>query len=567
MVKLISIIGKNVKVISRSWIYIVLLVILPTLLVLSTSSLLDSVDEKNIRVGVVQSDKEYVIESMLPDSDFYMFQNIDKCKESLKEHTIPVCINVTQDRNLTLIDVYFDNSKLILAQYSKGYVTKKISEQQMAMFEITLDDLSVRMDAISKNIDFAREELQDSYNDILIQQNALIEYQKNFTRVNGEFQTSYVEIKTAEPSIRQAIITYKQMREFMDENLSDIQRQNAQLRQDVIYIKPILQVSLPPNQYNDISGRLDNMVATSTMMENSLLALNSSVYADDPDKMLADFDHSMQTLDEMHSLMITMDAEINRSIIMLQENRDKTQKILGDVEIHKNELQKIYEGMQSSSNYKVTFNDAFPLPNKTSSLYFPLLFLLIIAFTSIILSNLFIIDQTHKPSYVREMITPTGDIQFLIADFIVGLLIVMIQVGILFVQGEFLFKMKIFENLPFLLLVCFLVSGIFVFIGMSLGYLIRSRHLSTLCTTFALLFFVVFSDLLIPRQLTGFILKFITGLNPFVIANNLVFDAMIFSENNALSYNMILILFSILIFSFVFAYFCRKIGKRKIMKE
>jgi len=567
MVKVFSIISKNLKVVSRSWIYVILLIILPTTLVLATSSLLDSVNLSNVKIGMVSNSNDLPIRLMLGDARFYEYQSLDECKNSLKKHTIPVCIDFIERFNSTDVNVYFDNSKFLLSQYARSYVTKRVIEGQLSTFEITLEDVLLRMTAIAASVDLARDELQTSYEELLKQEDRLLEYQENFSRINSDFQRTYADVKLLEPAMRQNIQSYKEIKEFLGTNLSEMKKQNEQLRKDINTIKPILQVALPASQYNEIAARLDALLLTTTTIENNLDALNSTVYVDDPDKLLTDYDTAMRNLDEMNTLLQQMDEQLDENIMLVEQNKIKIVEILDNIESNKKEIEEIYGKIKDASSHQVTFYEAFQLPEKTSSLYFPLLFLMIIAFTSIILSNMFIIDQTHKPSYVREMITPTFDITFLLGDFIVCIFIAVFQISMLFIIGQFIFDLNILNNFFYLAGISLLVSSIFILIGMSIGYLIRSRHLSILFSTFLLLFFMVFSDLLIPRELTGFFVRFFSGLNPFVIGNNLVFDVMIFSNRSSDSLFYIILLVIALFSMFIFAYLSKKIGKYKLLKE
>ncbi|MDO8459566.1 MAG: ABC transporter permease [Nanoarchaeota archaeon] len=567
MGKLITIVGKNIKVVSRSWMYVALLIFLPTFLVLATSLLLDSVNSKNVKIGLVDGPNSDKISELIPDGKFERYGTFEQCENNLKSHKIPVCINPIEDLNGTTVNIYFDNSKLLISQYAKQYVSKKIVEEQLVVFELTLDEILSKMDTLSSDVELAKNELEKSYQELIAQEETISTYQKNFSRTEQNFQQVYTDVKHYQPLIEENIKTLKEVKKYLGDNLTEFNQQSQSLRNQINLIKPILQNILPPNNYSEISNRLDSVTSTLNMIERDLNELNTKLYYDNPDLMLTDFNNAVATLDETKILFENLNKEIEHGITLIEENKNRAQNILNDIESNKEELEKIRGEVRSTSNYKIVLNDAFEINETASYLFFPLLLILIIAFTSIILSNILVVEQTHRQSYVREIITPTKDSTFLLGDFIVSLSIVLIQVLILFVLGEIMFGLSIFSNFPYLFFVAILVSSVFVLIGMSIGYLVRSKNISILISTFTLLFLIIFSDLLIPRQLAGSFIRIITSINPFVIADKLFFNVMIFSEaaQYAILYIVLLAVFAIM--AFFFAYLSKKIGKYKIMQE
>ena len=567
MPKLFSIVGKNMKVVSRSWIYVALLIILPTMLVIFSSFLLDSVNMENVKIGLVENENSYQVRSLMTDTIFSSYNSFEECDSSLKSHNIPICINPRKEYNTTVIDIWFDNSKLLVSQYAKQYVSKKVLEEQLVIFELTLGDINSNIDLIYENVESGQKELESAYNELLEQQNRISAFKQNFSHLEGNFNNVYSEVKNVQPLVEKNIRTLNDVKSLLGNNLSEFQRQSQDLRNQINIIKPFLKSSLSDVDYNETSEKLDSLLDFTDVLDRDLSELNSRLYYENPDMMLQDFNNAVATLDETKTMIGELDSEVNRGMELIDKNRNRAQEILNEIDENRNRIDDMRSKLLSASDYKVVLNDAFDIRSTVSYLFFPLLFVLIISFTSIILSNMFIIEQTHKPAYTRDMITPTFDMTFLIGDFIVCLLIVLFQVMILFLVGQFMFSLSIFGDFAYLLFVAILVSSIFVLLGMSFGYFIRSRHVSVLVSTFVLLFSIVFSDLFIPRQLTGIFVRLITALNPFVVAHDLLFDRMIFSQQNNYSGLYIALLIFYLLAAFLFAYVCKKVGKYKIKRE
>lgn len=567
MVKLFSIVVKNVKIVSRSWMYVALLVLLPTILVLGASAMLDSVKVKNVRIGIVESPEAYRVREIMPQGNFRTYKNFDKCFSDLEAHNIPVCIYPRRELKETVIDIYFDNSKLLVSQYAKQYISKNVLEEQLVIFELTLEEVFSQMNLLAQDVEFARDELEAAYEELVAQEGRIIAYQQNFSDIEDEFNVVYEDVKYYQPLIEENINALKEVKQFLGDNLTEFNRRNEELRLQIELLKPLLEASLPPDQYAEIEQRLDSMLGSLDIIERDLEELDNRLYYQDPDLMLQDFNDAVATLDETKILLEQINVEIASSMELIERNKQKAQDILDKIEDNKEAIEELRANLRSTSDFKIVLNDAYEIRESTSYLFFPFLFVLIIAFTSIILSNMFVVEQTHRPGYRREMTTPTSDTTFLLGDFIVSLSIVLLQVGILFVIGEFVFNLSIFSNFLYLAMVSVIMSSIFVFIGMSIGYIVRSRHISTLISTFTLLFFIIFSDLLIPRQLASPFIRNLTSVNPFVMSNTLLFDTMIFSKVAEYASLYVTVMIFFLMFAFFFTYVSKKIGKYRILRE
>jgi len=567
MFKTFTIISKNVKVVSRNWMYVALLAILPLIFIFATSLLLDSVDSENVEIGIVSDSNSPPIKEIIPEANFIEYGSFEFCKEDLKSGAVPVCIDTPKGSDIANMEIYFDNSKLFLSKYAKQYVSEKILEKQLTMFELTLDEVLFKMNHLEENVDLAKEELEMVLSELIVQEKRIIEHQENLSEIKEEFDESHSDVKENQELMRENIKTFGEASENLEGNITEFRERNEKLRMQIESIKPVLEETLPPDEYEEVEEELNSTLKTLDLIDKNLEVLESTGYYDDPDSMLEDFDNAVETLDKMAILFEELDDELEKGIEIMQKNQERSKEMLEEIEKGKEDLDEIKGEIESASEGGAVLHDAFEIDESASYLFFPLIFILIIAFTSIILSNIIIAEQTHKKSYIKEMATPTGDSIFLFCDFFVALSIVVIQIAVLLLLGEYLFNLNILSNLLYIFPVSILVASVFVFTGMSIGYVVKSKNISILISTFALLFLIVFSDLIVPRQLSGNILRIITGINPFVIAEKLLFNKMVFSETIK-SAGLYMALLGFFLFTLIiFSYFCKKVGKYKIMKS
>ena len=184
-------------------------------------------------------------------------------------------------------------------------------------------------------------------------------------------------------------------------------------------------------------------------------------------------------------------------------------------------------------------------------------------FTSLVLSNMFILKEVNQPSYLREVVSPAGDMNFLVADYLINLFFVAIQTAVLFLVGVQLFSLPVSEVSVFALAI-FFAASIFIFTGMTIGYLVKHQSLSTLITIFLVMILMVLSDMLAPSVFSGDIVKFFIDINPFMILKKILEDSIVLGRGLRDVFLSFSRLFTFFIVSFVIAYIAKKFSKENI---
>ena len=88
-----------------------------------------------------------------------------------------------------------------------------------------------------------------------------------------------------------------------------------------------------------------------------------------------------------------------------------------------------------------------------------------------------------------------------------------------------------------------------------------------LVSIFSVLVFFVFSDILSPIALSGPMMRFILGLNPFMILKELLSELLIFKTGQSATKTSLIVLTIIFVIMFIGTYFSKKISKRKILRQ
>ncbi len=272
------------------------------------------------------------------------------------------------------------------------------------------------------------------------------------------------------------------------------------------------------------------------------------------DKIILQLDEVKQTLDKL-------DSDLSVSIERTRNSKNKINLFINNLDNVNKELSNFQSDMDSRK-FSFTISDAFQITDDPVLFAFPLLIALVITFTSIVLSNMFILKEVNQPSYDREILTPAWDIEFLISDYLVNLFFVGVQAAVLFLVGIYWVGISVNELWMFILAI-FFVSSIFIFVGMSLAYLIKNQSLSMLITLFLVMVLIVLSDMIAPSILAGQVVKFFIDSNPFVVLQRILSDGIILNRALSNSYFAFVRMGILFIITFFIAYVCKKISKEK----
>ena len=194
---------------------------------------------------------------------------------------------------------------------------------------------------------------------------------------------------------------------------------------------------------------------------------------------------------------------------------------------------------------------------------FPTLVALIIMFVSVILSSSLVLSERRTKAYFRNFITPTNDLIFLFGTYLTSLFILIIQLLIIFGQAFYFLKQELLNVLASSSLVLFTMASVFIFIGMSIGYFFRSEETSVLAAISISSFFLFFSNAILPIETIPAKLSWIATFNPFVISNDLLKKLILFQSSITDVLSQLYMLLSYLMLALIIAFTARELTKRR----
>ena len=159
---------------------------------------------------------------------------------------------------------------------------------------------------------------------------------------------------------------------------------------------------------------------------------------------------------------------------------------------------------------------------------FPSFLSFFILLVSIILSTTLIINERKSDSHIRNVLSKTNGVLFLIGNFLTVLLIVLVQSIILLGVSSFFLNLSIFSYIGPLILILLLSISVFTALGMLIGYLFNSQETAIMAAISISLLLIIFSPLISPLETMPKLFRIIFSNTPVVLFEDILRKILIF---------------------------------------
>ncbi|MBI5391770.1 ABC transporter permease [Candidatus Woesearchaeota archaeon] len=209
-----------------------------------------------------------------------------------------------------------------------------------------------------------------------------------------------------------------------------------------------------------------------------------------------------------------------------------------------------------------------PIVTQTTQLskLFPTFLTLVIMFVCIMLASTLVLNEKSTNAYFRNFISPTHDSIFLVGTYLTAMVIVTFQLGIILAVARYTLEKGIISALTTSYIPLFLIATMFVLMGMVIGYIFNSQETATLASLFLVSGSLLFSNTILPLETIPAAIKKLLIWNPFVLSESILKKIFVFGFSLQ---NIQVYLQNVIIYSAVFlvlAYITLKLYKRKIRR-
>ncbi|MBR9690363.1 ABC transporter permease, partial [Candidatus Woesearchaeota archaeon] len=185
---------------------------------------------------------------------------------------------------------------------------------------------------------------------------------------------------------------------------------------------------------------------------------------------------------------------------------------------------------------------------------FPSLIVLLIMFISILLSSTLIIMEKNSKAYFRNFTTPTSDFVFILATFVTSIALMIVQILVVLVIAGIIFKTPFLQNFFSITLLIFLISSVFVLIGMAIGYMFNTEQTAMIGAISVGALILLTSDIILPIENMPVYVQNLARVSPFVMGSNTLRKVILFSagfrdiKGGILGLSLTIVIISVLIF-------------------
>jgi ABC-type multidrug transport system permease subunit len=570
---LFKIIKKNFKLLTRSKSSALVVILGPLLLIFLVGIAFDTSNTYNINIGTYSEGYNNLTDSFVAKLKEHNF-NIKKmsseldCVEQIKQAKIHTCIvfppnmsfdvpNVTND-----VTFYIDYSKINLVWVIIDTISEKMSSTESQVSE----DLA---NVLLNKLEFTRS--------------SIFEKRPLLSSMKTQVSDSKAQIQKIRAELDKLDLS-------MDKDsfkVSDLNAKNDEIKAQIDSLQSdtsirLAEVSVYLNNTRVKIEKLNTTALAKANVLESLTPVEGNVNA-----VRFKMERSMNTSQagwlEMQSAISGFDAALNSvkskldsassTRISSSKDIDTIKSLLDSSANNLNELEKTLNSIDSNiasikvSNAKDIVNPITttikPVSQQKTQLnyLFPSLAVLVIMFISLLLSTTIIMMEKHSPAHFRNFITPTKDITFVLGTYFTNIIIVMVQVIVILIVSSYFFHTQIFSSFLSVILFLLIITSLFTFVGMAIGYLFNSEETATLASISVGTIFLLLSNTLLPLESMPAYISQIAKFNPFVISESLLRKAILFNPPILDLSGEILILLGYGVLLFVFVWLLQKAYK------
>lgn len=479
MLKLMHVIIKNYKMIIRSRTSALIFFFGPLLIIFLVCMGFNTSTLHGINVAAHSESYSQLSESLLQNlsDDIYNVEKVgseQECIDSIRFNGNHVCVVFPKDMALdnsanNNIQIYADDSRINIADTLVEKLASKVSTQSKEISSGVVSQLLGSMDNINKEVEVGKSSITRLKESNKVEQGSA----QSILNLIGEIDFGYSAIDTGA---------------VLDE-LEDVR--DAQ--------------NMSSGDISDLKSMVESLTAEYTRLSTNLAT------AKDKATSIQEEGQNIKTALLAAPAKI---GEVENSFTNIKNSIDSVK--IRNVESIVSPLRTSVKPVTKNRSYLV-----YVLP--------PLLMLLVM-FSSLLMSSTSIIREKQSSAYFRNFITPTNDGIFILGQYLTDISLITAQITIMlgvtamFIPGIPL-KIYLLSGVTLLIL-----ATIFIFAGMTLGYLFSTGESVTVAAMSAALLLLLFSNTVLPLETLSGFLRTIVEYNPFVVGEGILKRLLVFES-------------------------------------
>lgn len=564
--KLGKIIKKNFKLLLRSKITAIVVILAPLLIIGLVGFAFNNSVLSQFNIGTYSPDNSGLTPSFISELknnnfNIYNFSTQEACIDSVRQGTTHTCIvfpeNFVVERNKTKEVVFF-------ADYSRTNFVNTIINSVMSNLNVQTGEVSKDLTTrLVSSIDY----VQTTNQQILLD---LIKLKDNAEDIEKKVDTFYGKLDALD--VESGSIGF----DTLLSDLADIQTAVGDLKNRGVAIRQ------RATQYVDITGNLSGINTTYvsetrtylTSAETGLISKYNATKVDldniisNAGNTSAKVDAMKQKLDNVKDFKSSASSDIEEIKVTITSLKEDTSKIKASIESINENIEGI-EIRNAEQIIRPISTKVEPIQAKSTNLgyMFPYIIILIIMFVSLLLSSTLVVLEKKSRAQFRNFTTPTSDFTFIIANYLTNIFVMLLQVIIILGIAYFFLHQGMFISIELTLLVLVLTILLFVAIGLCIGYLFSSQEAAIMVSVAMGCVLLFVSNIILPLESMPDYIQQIAIYNPYVMLSELLRRFMLFHVPVDLYYARIGMLVSLCVIFFMFIIIIQKLGKIRYLSN
>ena len=513
-----KIIKKNMKLLLRSRISTLVLILGPLLIILLVG-ISFSTNSFNLNMGAYSDEYSELSERFIDNLNQESFtvtkyETEELCVESVKEQKTHACIIFPPELDIenektNIIKFHVDQSKINLVYLVMSTLTNSFGE-------VTTDiskDLTDQIVTALFNTKVDLEDTKDLVEDVIEDNAVVVDYStKSFSSLSA------LDLDSDIGSVNLAIDT-------IEDELDNLLRDSEDLIDDTLdYLE---NSTMSGDEKDDVEGVLDDF---QELIEDAHNATMNEIV-----DINHELDNSLNDLTEKLNTAKDVNDDVLNKLDNLKDRAERIQENTEQINDNINQIISYIGAIQITNIENIVSpisTEIVPIADDETNLgfLFPSLIVILIMFIGLLLPSTLIIMEKNSKASFRVFTTPTKQRMFVIATYLTSIILISIQSFIILSVSQFYFNINFFSSFFIVFLALFMIMSLFILLGMLVGYLFNTEEMAMLASVSIATLLLLTSGIIFPIETMSERFLDKVKYNPVVSGSDMFRKALLFKS-------------------------------------
>ena len=566
--EIIKLIDKNLKIMFRSKISSLIILIGPLLIILLAGIAFNNTAAYDIRVGVFSESysptAERFVDTLNQSFEIVEFPQEDLCIKSVESRGYHGCLVIPPNLQIgegqkNSISLYVDNSRINIVDFieQKVYLSIQDTSQTISseITDVLIQTIILTRQEVQKSKDIIKSELERNQ-DIRERSNSAQRLQENS---NLQFDKKALNLKNLSNISTEATNDYNTLDKIAGDSINEFENSIAGIDDLNLSINSLnKKIGDAEDTIVILDQRRDDFTQNASITELVSITGNLVTTLDSLDKNLKE---ARTNQDQVKNHLNTIREGLDSSDTEFANVLDSFGKI--NEQISANEI------LQAENIVRPVNLEKVPLVTGSRlNQLFPSLIILIVMLVAILMGSAQTIQEKMNKAHLRMSMTPISIWKNLGAQFLSVILVILAQIILIMIAIQLSFGINIAGQFFSLLISTTLIASLFTIIGMILGSLFNSEQSTLFAAISVSSIFFITSDLILPIESMSETIISLTNLSPFVLATDVLRKIMFFDSGLAIASHQLIILYLAITLALIsLAIYIKEYKQRKAAEE